>query len=243
MRTIVQRSLAPVLAAALVALFAAVGNARADVRPEDVPADLQAAIHAKVTGEGKQYAGLCRAIDQPANVGKYCAFVLTLTATTAEVSYGRVLSEPEARVTFTRQDGRWVLPGQAEEIPQDLRDAVKRYIEGRGHTYAGLCTEIAQDGSNIGKYCAAISNITAGSATVHYGPVASNAITEVSFRKTNGTWAATNPATPAPRPPATGGGEGAADDWNPLGTTLPVVAGVALALTLGYVAARGLRRS
>jgi hypothetical protein len=209
-----------------------------------VPADLQAAIKAKVEAEGKQYAGLCRAIDQPANVGKFCASVLTLTATTAEVTYGPVLSEPEARITFLKAEGGWTHPGggpgegPSTAIPADLREAVKKYIEARGQSYAGLCNEIAQDGSNIGNYCAGIRDITATTATVSYGPVASNAITTIVFRQVNGVWSATSSSTPAPRPPATGSGLQASDDDRPLGPIAMGVAGLALAIALGSLASR-----
>ncbi|MBN9492601.1 hypothetical protein J0H33_04550 [bacterium] len=243
-RILPSRSLLPLLLTALLALLFLPLTARAAVAPADVPPDLQAAIKAKVEAESKQYAGLCASIDQPANVGKFCASVLTLTATTAEVTYGPVLSEPEARVTFLKIDGRWTHPGggpgegSSTPIPADLRDAVTKYVEARGHSYAGLCAEIAQDGSNIGKYCAGVRDVTATSATVSFGPVASNAITTVAFRQVNGVWSATSTSTPAPRPPATGSGVQAYDDGAPLGPVAMGVAGLALAIALGSLSFR-----
>ena len=234
LRRIVPAALIVVLALAFWAT-----PARADVLPDQVPADLKSAIEQRVAADGKQYAGLCRAIDHSANIGKYCAFVLTLTPTTAEVSYGPVLSEPVAQVTFTKADGRWQAPGSGQQgpVPADLKQAIKTFVEGRGHAYAGLCTEIAQDGSNIGKYCAAVANLTTTAATISYGPVASNAITTVGFTKSSAGWAASGtPPTTVPKPPATGNSDGSHDDPRFDGGVLAV--GLLLAGVFGVLTAR-----
>lgn len=212
-------------------------TASADVAANDVPAALNAAIKAKVEGEGHQYAGLCNGIEQSNNVGKYCGAVISMTDTTADVSYGPVLSEPTARTTFVKTNGAWAA---SEGIPAELRAAIKSYVEGKGHTYAGLCTEIAQDGSNIGKYCAAVSNVTATQATVTYGPVASNAIATVSFTKVNGGWSATASTTATPRPPATGSGV-SADEPGSANTAALAAVAVVLTVSLGVLSARRTR--
>jgi hypothetical protein len=228
--------------AALLAVMFIVPAARADVPPDQVPSDLKLAIEQRVTSEGHAYAGLCRAIDQATTVGKYCVFVITLTSSTAEVSYGPVLSEPVARVNFAKVNGQWTTQGQPNGVPSELREAIKKHVEGKGHVYAGLCSEIAQDGSNLGKYCASVSNLSGTAATVSYGPVASNAITTLPFEKRSTGWAAGTPATVTPKPPATGTGT-AASGGNPAGTLAFVVLGVGLALVFGLLSARGQRTS
>jgi hypothetical protein len=212
--------------------FHRVGEAWTTAQPApgpQVPADLLAAIRAKIEAEGRQFAGLCDEIDQPANVGKYCAFILELTPTSAEVTYGPVLSEPTAHIVFLNIEGRWVHPGGGPgegepdpDIPADLRDAIRKYVESQGRVYAGLCTEIAQDGSNHGKYCAAVFDLTDTSATVSYGPVATDEMVSVKFAKQSGAWQT------APRPPASGSGDAGGDtDYAAVG--LVVLAGAAVA--------------
>jgi LPXTG-motif cell wall-anchored protein len=224
----------------LLALFLWSAVARADVLPDQVPGDLKTAIEQKVKSDGKEYAGLCRSIDQPANVGRHCAFVLTLSPTSAEVSYGPVLSEPVAKVTFAKVDGTWTVAGsgQPSSIPADLREAIKEHVESKGHTYAGICAEIAQDGSNIGKYCANATNVTAATATVAYGPVASNTITTVSFEKRATGWLAVGaPATVVPKPPATGTGSQTGDSSD-LGVSTVAGVGLLLAGVFGFLSSR-----
>jgi hypothetical protein len=107
-----------------------------------------------------------------------------------------VLSEPTAHVGFIKVDGQWTHPGggpgegEPDGIPQDLRDAVREFVQGKGHTYAGLCNEILQDGSTLGQYCANLTDLTAASVKVHYGPVASNELTTVRFVNQGGSWQA-----------------------------------------------------
>ncbi len=107
----INRSLLTGIAGALSlsALYAT--TALAEVPSNQVPSDLKAAIQAKVESEGHDYAGFCRDIEQHNHVGDYCAFVLNLTGDTAEVTYGPVLSEPTAHITFLKIDGEWTHPG------------------------------------------------------------------------------------------------------------------------------------
>ena len=246
----------PILAAvaAAVALTIALlpGIAFANVPSSEVPDDLEAAIKAKIESEGHQYAGFCEEIDQPANVGKYCAFVLELTDDTATVSYGPVLSEPTAQITFIKVDGAWTHPGggpgegEPDPVPADLEDAIEDYIEGKGLPYAGLCDEIAQDGSNIGKYCASVAQFDEDSATVFYGAVASDQAIQVNFVKVGGQWqaqtgSAPQPTQPIPNPPATGSGLDGDDGID--GTVLALLlGGVALTAGAGTLAAASYRR-
>jgi hypothetical protein len=172
-----------------------VSAAAAEVPSNQVPDSLKAAIRADIEAQGQDYAGFCRDIQQHEHIGEYCAFVLNLTENTAEVTYGPVLSEPTAHVTFLKVNGQWTHPGggpgEGESgVPQGFEDAIEDFIEGRGHGYAGLCDEIAQDGSNIGKYCATVEDLDGDSATVYYGPVASGDISVVQFAKSGDTWSA-----------------------------------------------------
>jgi hypothetical protein len=83
----------------------------ADVPSGSIPQGLKDAIREEVEFQGHDYAGLCRDIAQHEHFGEYCAFVLNIDGGTAEVTYGPVLSEPTAHVTFLLIDGRWVHPG------------------------------------------------------------------------------------------------------------------------------------
>jgi hypothetical protein len=95
--------------AGLFALAAALvpGIAVADVEPASVPESLKSAIKAAVEAKGVQYAGLCREIDQPANLGKYCAFVQALSDTSADVTYGPVMSDEITSQKFARDGDTW----------------------------------------------------------------------------------------------------------------------------------------
>jgi hypothetical protein len=84
-----------------------VTSVAADVPSNEVPSGLKAAIRDKVEGEGHQYAGLCRDIEQHNHPGEYCAFVLSIDGNWAEVTYGPVLSEPTAHIAFQNVDGHW----------------------------------------------------------------------------------------------------------------------------------------
>jgi hypothetical protein len=220
--------------------------ALADVAPADVPEDLKAAIKAEVEYQGHQYAGLCKAIDQSANTPKYCANVLSMTATEAEVAYGPVASEPTAHIVFFKENGRWSHPGggpgegESGQIPSDLKAAIGKFLQGKGFDYAGLCNEIAQDGSTDGKYCANVSNLTATTASVSYGKVATNELTTVAFEKQNGSWAlkttVSNPVA-TPKPPDSGSGFIRDGGFN-TDFAASAAVGVLLAVALGLFAVR-----
>ena len=101
-----------------------------------------------------------------------------------------------------------------EQIPADLRAAIKVEVESKGHKYAGLGREVNQQNPlPFGEYVAFVQSIEHDIAEVTYGPVASDQITRVNFVKQNGSWVkqgTTTPTTPTspsvPKPPATGNG-------------------------------------
>ena len=79
----------------------------AQVQPDQVPAGLEAAIEAEIESRGETYAGLCEAIEQSEHVGEWCAFVLSLSETEAEVTFGAVLSDELEEATFVQSGGDW----------------------------------------------------------------------------------------------------------------------------------------
>ncbi len=222
------------------------GGASAEVPADQVPAGLRAAIQAEVESRGETFAGMCREIVQHEHYGEWCAFVQEMDEDSAEVTFGPVASDEIYTQSFMKVDGEWT-SGQSEEpqdtaIPAELRAAIKAFIEAQGKVYAGLCEEV-QTTAQPGQYCAAVT-ISGNTATVSYGPFASDQLSTTSFTLQNGVWKAANaatptaPASPTPKPPSTGNGgevsDGMSNVWAAAGlATIGVaVAGLGGALAM-----------
>jgi hypothetical protein len=222
-----------------------------DVPSSQVPGDLKAAIKALIEGRGYDYAGFCRDIAQHEHVDKYCAFVLSLSASEAKVSFGRVLSDELTVVTLVKQGGAWVEQGSngpsnpGTQVPSELREAIKRLVESKGQQYAGFCNEI--DGNaHVGKYCAMVVSIDGSRAQVSIGRVLSDEIYSVTFVKSGNAWSEegtsapatptqpntpSTPNTPTPEPQEPGEVDGDGDDsgW----PMLQMALGLAVAAGIG----------
>lgn len=182
-------------------------TARGQVPENQIPQDLRAAIKAEVELRGEKYAGLCREIDQDQHVLQWCAFVQSLTADRAEVTFGAVLSDELHQAIFIKSGGAWIASGRGpvpnNQIPQDLRAAIKAEVESRDKTYAGLCLEIDQN-QHVFQWCAFVQSLTQTQAEVTFGPVLSDEIERVTFTRAGAGWvAATATSTPPPTPTAT----------------------------------------
>ena len=206
--------------------------ASAEVPADQVPAELKQAIRVHVESQQKPYAGLCR--ETNAHPGEYCGFVLSLSATTAEVSYGRALSDELTKATFNRVGGAWVAPSAAD-APSELKAAIKGYVESTGKSYVGLCNEVEP---TIGQYCGFILSRTDIVAQVTFGPYATDDITRAQFRLENGAWRLSGPVSdspgsgsPVPLPPKTGNTAAGGGS-----STLIAVAAVLLVVGAGSVA-------
>ncbi len=195
------------------------GGAGAEVPDDQVPAGLRAAIQAEVESRGETFAGMCREIVQHEHYGEWCAFVQEMDEDSADVTFGPVASDEISAQSFMKVDGEWT-SGQSETpqetvIPAELRGAIKAFIEAKGKVYAGLCDEVQQT-AQPGQYCASVV-ISGNTATVSYGPFASDEISITTFTFQNGAWKAANSVTPTaawsptPKPPSTGNGSEASD--------------------------------
>jgi hypothetical protein len=222
--------------------------ASADVQPSQVPAGLKDAIRGAVEQRGHDYAGLCREIDQSQHVGESCAFVLELTEFDATVSFGPVLSDEIQTLRFdNRNQNRVWVESTAQpplgEVPQALRDAIKKTVEARGQTYAGLCKEIPDQSQHIGQWCAFVDSVRSEDADVTFGPVLSDELYSARFVKSGDTWALAtgsgNPGVPLPPNTGTGSmeGESKPTDW------LVVVLGALVLVASGGVVAAVERKS
>jgi hypothetical protein len=174
--------------------------------PVNVPDSLRAAIKSLVESRGYRYAGLCLEIDQPNNVGKWCALVGSVSNGTAQVSVGPVLSDSLYAATFAQDGSGWkpVTHKVPLHAPADLRANIKSLIESRGFSYAGLCEQIEQS-ANYGKACAFIRWESDVRAVVTYGRVATDEIHRAVFEHRAGAWMMvsgdTTPViTPTPTP-------------------------------------------
>ncbi len=206
---------------AILAVFSP-GMARADVPPGQIPLSLHTAIQQYIEGKGHDYAGLCVDVNQnPPPYGDYCAFVLSIEHDIAEVSYGPVASGDITRVDFKNTGGNWApmlsgnptpSPTQAPVgLPAGLNNAIKAFIESKGHDYAGLCIDVnANPPLPFGEYCAFLLSIEHDIAEISYGPVASGDISLASFRLEGGQWKVigqapaptSTPVVPTPTSPA-----------------------------------------
>lgn len=220
--------LKPRILAMAAAVFAIAGAllipsmAAADVHPSQVPAGLKTGIQDAVERRGHDYAGLCREIDQSQHIGEYCAFVLELTEYDATVNFGPVLSDQIETVRFDNrnQNRVWVESTSQPplgEVPVSLRESIKKAVEARGETYAGLCKEIPDQSQHIGQWCAFVESVRSQDADVVFGPVLSDELHSVRFVKSGDSWKlATGGGSGVPLPPATGSGsvdEGAGISW------------------------------
>ena len=194
-----------VAALLLVSLSVFVQTARGQVPESQVPQDLRAGIAAEVEWRGYQYAGLCREINQAEYLGQSCAFVQSLTPSRAEVTFGAVLSDELHEVVFPKTDGVWVATGRgpvpSNQVPAELRAAIRTEVESRGKVFAGLCLEISQS-QHVGEWCASVQSLTESAAEVTMGGVLSDEVETVTFRKSGSTWV-TGAATSSPSPTAT----------------------------------------
>lgn len=147
--------------------------------------------------------------------------------------------------------------GLAQEVDspdEDLRAAIKGFVERQGFTYAGLCREIDQ-AQFIGQYCGFVFVVDDTTMKVTYGLVLSDEIHEETFIFTGGRWVAESeageeptpstpetpgsetpqePATPTPQPESPGEDGDSGNDWLILGGVAPgliasggLVAGIA----------------
>ncbi|HEY4669103.1 MAG TPA: hypothetical protein VIH05_04935 [Tepidiformaceae bacterium] len=216
--------------------------------PQDsaISAELRAAIKAFIEAQGKVYAGLCDEVQQTAQPGQYCAMA-EVSGNTATVYYGPFASDEISTATFTLVDGEWTVDGEQEqpqegEVSAELRAAIKAFLEAQGKVYAGLCDEVQQT-AQPGQYCASVT-ISGNTATVTYGPFASDQLSTTTFTLQNGVWKAASSATPTtvanptPKPPSTGNGsevsDGMSNAWAAAGlATIGVaVAGLGGALAM-----------
>lgn len=242
----------------------------------NLPAGLANAIKQHIESRGHQYAGLCVDVNAnpPLPFGKYCAFVLSIEHDIAEISYGPVASNDITMVSFELVNGTWQVMNATSTptpttvpptstptsqpttqptsqptvtVPPALLQAIKQHIESQGKQYAGLCVDVNQQQPlPFGKYCAFVLSINGNVAEVSYGPVASNAITRVTFELENGQWklptASPTPTKtrPAPLPPSTGSGSADSGTSGEM-VLLAAVTGL-LALSAGAVAVALRRR-
>lgn len=214
------RLLTPLFGLIALSLAFLPGLARADVPNQQIPGSLKTAIQQHIESQGKQYAGLCVDVNAnpPLPFGKYCAFVLSIEHDIAEVSYGPVASGDITLVSFKNQGGSWKLMNgndgptpmpptkvpQSAQLPAGLGNAIKQYIESKGHQHAGLCLDVNDNPPlPFGKYCAFVLSIEHDIAEVSYGPVASNDISRVSFKLEGGTWKVMGTQTQMPTPSPT----------------------------------------
>ena len=180
-------------------------------------AALRAAIEAHLESEGFGHAGLCREIEQQDHFGEACAFVFHLDGNEAVVSYGPVASDEIREATFVLRDGEWIPDSEAapspelpQAVPGGLAGVIREFLEQRGLSYAGLCTEITP-WEHYGEYCAMVTTVDRGKATVSYGLVASDDIQQETFFLDELGWHATSSGpivppdygTPSPVPPTT----------------------------------------
>ncbi len=112
----------PTLFAVVLGLSAAFGissqRASAEVVGAKVPPTLAAAIRADVEARGYQYGGDCKFDSMYLAPGMWCSFVISVSGTGAEVSYGRFASDEIVKVNFTREgESRWVNPSSGIGTP------------------------------------------------------------------------------------------------------------------------------
>lgn len=85
----------------------------------------------------------------------------------------------------------------SSEVPDGLKTAIRVEVESKGHVYAGLCSDVPDDGSGIGKYCGVVLALDADTAQVSYAPYATDGEwTSVTFVLSNGTWQPGQAPTP-----------------------------------------------
>lgn len=226
-----------------------------DVTGDAVPQELREAIRDMVEGQGRDYAGLCRETEQWNHHGETCAFVFPIEDGRLLVTYGVVATDEIQQRFFVYENGAWEAvpemsdpdpepadptgPVDPNDVPKDLQEAIREFLQQRGLTYAGLCQVIDQ-GSHIGDTCAFVLSIEDGEARVSYGLVASDEINEEIFFQDETGWHATSsgpivppteePGQPVPTPRTPDVGDD--DDsgwWMPLAI-----------LGVGIVAAGGL---
>jgi hypothetical protein len=268
----IQRWSVGVLAVGLMSLFALLMPLHAlaadDATGDEVPQELRDAIRDLVEDEGRDYAGLCREIVQHEHNGETCAFVFFLEDGRTLVTYGVVASDELQQRFFVFENGQWqaepemsdpdpepadpIGPVQPGDVPQDLQEAIRDFLEQRGLTYAGLCQAIVQH-EHYGETCAFVLWMADGKAGITYGLVASDELNEEIFFEDETGWHATSsgpivpptedpteePTEPAPAPtqPTPDGGGDGGDDADDDGNTAAVFA-VAVA-GLGIVVAGG----
>lgn len=157
--------------------------------PVNVPDGLRGAIRNLVESRGFRYAGLCLEIDQPNNVGKWCALVSGVPGDTAQVTIGPVLSDLLYTANLARHNGAWTPTTQKLPVnmPSDLMANIKSLIESRGFTYAGLCETVDQ-GPSLGKACAFIRWEGETRVVVTYGRVATDELHSAVFEYRAGAW-------------------------------------------------------
>lgn len=135
-------------------------------------------------------------------------------------------------ITFTvasRQDGS----GSLADVPSALRIAIRAEVERRGHPYAGLCREVPDDGSGIGKYCANIVEVGTDMADIAFGPYATNELTAVRLVMAGDAWKVS-----VPGPPRTGTGRGALGPTAGLISNLLVATAICVVLGAGWMLGR-----
>lgn len=100
------------------------------------------------------------------------------------------------------------LAQEADSPDEDLRVAIKEFVERQGFTYAGLCREIDQT-QFIGQYCGFVFPVDDTTVKVTYGLVLSDEIHEETFVFAGGRWVAESEAgeVPTPSTPETPGSE------------------------------------
>jgi hypothetical protein len=215
-----------------------------DATGDAVPQDLRDAIRDFVDGQDRDYAGLCREIEQWDHYGETCAFVFLIADGRTLVTYGVVATDELQQRFFTQENGAWAPepemsdpepepadpndpepggPVDPNDVPQNLQEAIRDFLEQRGLSYAGLCTAIEQH-EHYGKTCAFVIWIADGKAQVNYGLVASDEINEEIFFEDELGWHATSsgpivppteePVDPTPVPNEPEPGDGSDDDSN-----------------------------
>jgi hypothetical protein len=274
----IQRWSVGVLAVGIMSLFALLMPLHAlaadDVTGDSVSQELRDAIRDLVESEGRDYAGLCREIVQHEHYGETCAFVFLIEDGRTLVTYGVVASDEIQQRFFAFENGQWQAepemsdpdpepadpnaPVQPGDVPQDLQDAIRDFLEARGLTYAGLCQAIVQH-EHYGETCAFVLWMADGKAGVTYGLVASDEMNEETFFEDETGWHATSsgpivppteePGEPSPSPaptqPTTDGGsdDGSDDDDGFDSATLFAVAVAGLGIVVaGGVGASLLKR-
>lgn len=174
-------------------------GASADAPPGEVSVALKDAIRAEVESKGHAYVGLCREVtDTGAAIGKFCANVISLTSSTADVAYGPFASDALVTATFTFRGGAWTTgdgsgtapPAPASDLSPALLAAVRGEVESRGKTFLGLCRDVTNTGGTaFGKYCANVISVGASRAEVAFGPYATNDLETAVFVLSDGAWA------------------------------------------------------